>query len=386
MNDPQAIKKELLEEREELLRKNLSLQKTLSQYFATKQSYESGAMDMAYIDPTLSVQSYRSTNTRSGIDDDNIDTNQELERHAYEQEQQYMEQLFIFQEISEAFNQKVATYDMTLEQLVENLESEEVKRKAGEHALVTLRQKMASMAKFSRTQQPLPHSGLKKLEDQLDAKNHELMQIRIHYQQIDRKLRALDGQLRHHLDGEGQKKRLEESREETNLIDSFDNDIEEMDYLSDGNSESDEEKVPRLMDFEQLKIENQTFNEKIEERNEEILKLRKKIDSTVQILSHVEKKYYHLRKTTQNLDEKLSTLHVQLDSHRNALNTVKAEKTKLNNEVSQYQQDTAVMTNPKLSRDYAIKKEQINKLNETIAELNAELYKLGMSKRSISVN
>ena len=42
-----------------------------------------------------------------------------------------------------------------------------------------------------------------------------------------------------------------------------------------------------LIDFEQLKIENQTYNEKIEERNEELLKLRKKITTTVQV-SHTE--------------------------------------------------------------------------------------------------
>ena len=40
-----------------------------------------------------------------------------------------------------------------------------------------------------------------------------------------------------------------------------------------------------LIDFEQLKIENQTYNEKIEERNEELLKLRKKITTTVQVRS-----------------------------------------------------------------------------------------------------
>eukprot|EP01116_Phalansterium_solitarium_P013084 TRINITY_DN299_c0_g5_i2.p1 TRINITY_DN299_c0_g5~~TRINITY_DN299_c0_g5_i2.p1 ORF type:complete len:594 (-),score=147.98 TRINITY_DN299_c0_g5_i2:1243-3024(-) len=45
-----------------------------------------------------------------------------------------------------------------------------------------------------------------------------------------------------------------------------------------------------LIDFEQLKIENQTFNEKIEERNEELAKMRKKINNTVHILSHVKEK------------------------------------------------------------------------------------------------
>lgn len=38
-----------------------------------------------------------------------------------------------------------------------------------------------------------------------------------------------------------------------------------------------------LIDFEQLKIENQSLNEKIEERNEELIKLRKKTTITVQV-------------------------------------------------------------------------------------------------------
>jgi hypothetical protein len=42
-----------------------------------------------------------------------------------------------------------------------------------------------------------------------------------------------------------------------------------------------------LIDFEQLKIENQTLNEKIEERNEELHKLRKKTTTTVQVLTHI---------------------------------------------------------------------------------------------------
>ena len=45
-----------------------------------------------------------------------------------------------------------------------------------------------------------------------------------------------------------------------------------------------------LIDFEQLKIENQTLNEKIEDRNEELSKLRKKLTQTVQVLTHVREK------------------------------------------------------------------------------------------------
>lgn len=38
-----------------------------------------------------------------------------------------------------------------------------------------------------------------------------------------------------------------------------------------------------LIDFEQLKIENQALTEKIEERSEELLKLRRKITTTAQV-------------------------------------------------------------------------------------------------------
>jgi hypothetical protein len=40
-----------------------------------------------------------------------------------------------------------------------------------------------------------------------------------------------------------------------------------------------------MIDFEQLKIENQTLNEKIEERNEELAKLKRKKTVTVQVLA-----------------------------------------------------------------------------------------------------
>jgi Domain of unknown function (DUF4201) len=41
-----------------------------------------------------------------------------------------------------------------------------------------------------------------------------------------------------------------------------------------------------MIDFEQLKIENQTLLEKIEERNEELAKLKRKKTTTVQVFLH----------------------------------------------------------------------------------------------------
>ena len=45
-----------------------------------------------------------------------------------------------------------------------------------------------------------------------------------------------------------------------------------------------------MIDFEQLKIENQSLNEKIEERNDELLRLRKKTTTSVLVLTHLKEK------------------------------------------------------------------------------------------------
>lgn len=46
----------------------------------------------------------------------------------------------------------------------------------------------------------------------------------------------------------------------------------------------------RLVDYEQLKIENRGYADKVEERDEELTKLRAKCDSIFQILAHLREK------------------------------------------------------------------------------------------------
>merc|ERR1711874_619887 len=63
-----------------------------------------------------------------------------------------------------------------------------------------------------------------------------------------------------------------------------------------------------VIDFEQLKIENQTLNEKIEERNEELHKLRKKTIVTVQIITHMREKVQFVQQEYQVLKGELAQL------------------------------------------------------------------------------
>lgn len=71
-----------------------------------------------------------------------------------------------------------------------------------------------------------------------------------------------------------------------------------------------------LIDFEQLKIENQTLNEKIEERNDELHKLRKKTTTTVQVLTHIKEKLHFVQRESRGLAEERNALEERVSALR----------------------------------------------------------------------
>ncbi|CEG42344.1 Domain of unknown function DUF4201 [Plasmopara halstedii] len=81
-----------------------------------------------------------------------------------------------------------------------------------------------------------------------------------------------------------------------------------------------------LIDFEQLKIENQTLNEKIEERNEELSKLRKKTTNTVQVLTHIKEKLHFVFAESQMLKRESRELEEILSANRDQLAQKKKER------------------------------------------------------------
>jgi len=87
-----------------------------------------------------------------------------------------------------------------------------------------------------------------------------------------------------------------------------------------------------IIDFEQLKIENNTLTEKIEDRNEEIHKLRNKINSTVQILAHLQEKSRFVssqneikKQENENLKKEIIDMKKKL-TEKKEMNDVKANK------------------------------------------------------------
>ena len=63
-----------------------------------------------------------------------------------------------------------------------------------------------------------------------------------------------------------------------------------------------------MIDFEQLRINNVDLNEKIEERNEEIQKLQRKVTSTVQVMAHLKEKLQFVQAENSGRDARLKEL------------------------------------------------------------------------------
>mmetsp|Transcript_23290 Transcript_23290/g.28144 ORF Transcript_23290/g.28144 Transcript_23290/m.28144 type:complete len:462 (+) Transcript_23290:103-1488(+) len=124
-----------------------------------------------------------------------------------------------------------------------------------------------------------------------------------------------------------------------------------------------------LIDFEQLKIENQSLNEKIEERNEELLKLRKKTTTTVQVLTHLKEKLQFVQKENEVLQYELESLDVDLAERRDALQRQKHDRDVLRSDNMRIKAQSGIVTHPQLLDDFEIQKEKREVLTEQVATL-----------------
>jgi len=131
-----------------------------------------------------------------------------------------------------------------------------------------------------------------------------------------------------------------------------------------------------VIDFEQLKIENQTLNEKIEERNEELHKLRKKTIITVQVITHMREKLQFIQQENQVLRADLAQLDTELASQRDLVAKTKHERDDYRSENAKLRQQTGIINSELLTKDYEDRTSHIKKLKEELAVLKAKHKKL----------
>ncbi|XP_077136215.1 cilia- and flagella-associated protein 184 [Ranitomeya variabilis] len=138
-----------------------------------------------------------------------------------------------------------------------------------------------------------------------------------------------------------------------------------------------------LIDFEQLKIENQTYNEKIEERNEELLKLRKKITNTVQVLTHVKEKLQFVQAENQEQKEKLMEVEALVGNKRDILTKTKQARDSLRMDNLKLKQKCGLLGNKVLLRDFEDKVDASEELRQTLENLKRQHAELTLSSKGL---
>merc|ERR1712072_1240513 len=127
-----------------------------------------------------------------------------------------------------------------------------------------------------------------------------------------------------------------------------------------------------VIDFEQLKIENQTLNEKIEERNEELHKLRKKTVITVQVITHMREKLQFIQQENQVLKTELAQLDQELASQRDLVAKTKHERDDYRSENAKLRQQTGIINSEHLTKDYEDRQNHLKQLKEELEVLRTK--------------
>ncbi|XP_060109768.1 coiled-coil domain-containing protein 96 [Heteronotia binoei] len=127
-----------------------------------------------------------------------------------------------------------------------------------------------------------------------------------------------------------------------------------------------------LIDFEQLKIENQTYNEKIEERNEELLKLRRKITNTVQVLTQVKEKLQFVEAENYGQKAQLMAVEALVAQRRDILTKTKQARDRLRMDNEKLHQKCGLLGDKVLLRDFEEKVNAAEVMKERLEVLKLQ--------------
>ncbi|KAF5277211.1 hypothetical protein FQR65_LT03917 [Abscondita terminalis] len=106
-----------------------------------------------------------------------------------------------------------------------------------------------------------------------------------------------------------------------------------------------------LIDYEQLKMENTSHSDKVEERDGEMVKLRAKCSGTMQCLAHVREKSAALQTDFVRLSTRFEEVKEELTESRERLNYVKQQRDNYRINITNIIDESGLLTKPHLLCD-----------------------------------
>merc|ERR1711894_796291 len=258
------------------------------------------------------------------------ETRQDMDKNVTEQEQRYLKYMANLDELRRQDQEEREFYKMQIEELKERCEEKRERVEDERLKFMGFKKEIAQKAINSRTGKPLQQRDIEQYLTTEARKESEVVAVRLENIKLKNKLKKKEMRLK--------------SKEE----------------LAEG---------LHLIDFEQLKIENQTYNEKIEERNEELLKLRKKITSTVQVLTHLKEKLQFVQAENQVQKSKLRDVEELAAKKRDILSRTKQARDALRIDNQKLRQNCGLLGNEPLLRDFEERKDEGDDLKSKLEEL-----------------
>lgn len=139
--------------------------------------------------------------------------------------------------------------------------------------------------------------------------------------------------------------------------------LEQQDQLSEG---------LHLIDFEQLKIENQSLNEKKAEKSQDLEKIRKKIVTNAHILTHVKEKLAFVRKQKEILTQEQCDMETRYGESRAKLASARAQRDKVRDDNSSLKKSSGLIGMTDLLYDFENRSNELEMIQDKISELKTK--------------
>lgn len=261
-------------------------------------------------------------------DDGNAEHQSDLQK---EKEKQFHEVLKSISDLKTKLQKQQSGFDEMALNLQVQLDDKEYKATQVANAFKEFRREIAKNAENSRTGRPIPAKLVKQLEVAEEKRDDDLEKVRLKNISLRRTLHKHEKALR------------------------------AKDQLAEG---------LHMIDFEQLKVENQTLNEKIEERTEELNKLARKNSVTVQVLTHTKEKLKFVSRQNVALREELDAVEATIAARKAQLTKLKRVRDEVRHDVGVVRQKAGFTSSELLMQDYYKRNHTLKSLNQTVRELS----------------
>eukprot|EP00501_MAST-03F_sp_TOSAG23-6_P000186 GSMAST32.ASY1.ANO1.189.1 assembled CDS len=256
---------------------------------------------------------------------------------AMELERRYLKQLSIWCDSLKELDEIRDTFNRQAMELQARLDDKQGKATEISESFADFKREIAKAAENSRTGKTIPRKIIRQFELAEQRKDSEMEKVRITNIKYRMQLQKLG------------------------------RDLKEKEQLAEG---------LHMIDFEQLKIENQTLNEKIEERIEEVLKFKSKISLSVQHLSHVKEKLQFVNAKKDQFLKENESLEGSVILEREKLTKFKKERDIIREKLIQKKSTGGGFSGSKsLIKDFSKRKHTIQLLEKEVAQLK-EKYEI----------